>query len=53
MSNEFEDYLDPENPEVALFLRNYEGDELTDILVNALRDIRQILGDVAPPETVH
>lgn len=53
MSNEFDGYIDPQDPAVALFLANYDGEELTDILVAALRDALRILADEVSLETVH
>lgn len=53
MSNEHEAYLNPDHPQVALFLMNHDGEALTDALVAALRDALRILSDDLPPETVH
>lgn len=53
MSNELDSYRDPQDANVALFLMDNDGDELTDILVAALNDAFRILGAELRGESIH
>ncbi|HEV7307131.1 hypothetical protein [Ensifer sp.] len=53
MSNDIEQYRDPSDSMVALYLASNDGDELTDALVAALEDAFRILSDEIYGETMH
>ena len=53
MSDEAEGRMDPDHPMMALFLGNYEGDELTDMLVAALTNAFRLLEEDRSFESVH
>ena len=53
MSHTVENFTDPQDAALALYLQQNDGNELTDLLVAALDEAFRILEDEAPAETLH
>jgi hypothetical protein len=53
MSNEFDQLNQPSDQSIALYLQENDGDDLTDILVEALFNALRILEDDVLPGTLH
>ncbi len=53
MSNEYSSISQPSEQSIALFLQENDGDQLTDLLVEALYEAFRILEDELKPDTLH